>query len=187
MGIRDSKKKFTKRITKVSLGASMSSTLLVVERVVLESLEKRELLVEELKSQTGFSSSLLSGVLHLLINRGIVKKNNELYGINWERKGDWLNIVQNKDGVKAELRELFSVMVNQERSRENILKVQKVWLEPSEKQELERKWKEIESYLANLKEKRKRKPIAEKTIGKQVLVFGVSPYESLVDGILKSA
>jgi hypothetical protein len=165
----------------------MSETLLIVERVVLESLEKKELTLDGLKRQTGFSSSLLSGTLHLLISRGIVKRLDGLYLIDWQRKNDWLSVVKNEEGMKAELRELFSIMINKKEDRDSILKFQKVWLEPSEKQEVQRKWEEIESYLVSIREKRKRKPVRESTIGKQVLFFGVSPYESLVDGILKSA
>lgn len=167
----------------------MSSTLLVVERLVLESLERKQLTVNDLKIQTGFSPSLLNGILHLLISKGIVKRDDHHYEINWAHKDNWLSIVKNKDGMKAELKELFSAMIDQREVENNqgLLKVQKIWLEPFEKQELKEKWKDIESYLARIREKRKRRPVREKTIGRQVLFFGFSPYESLIDGIIKSA
>lgn len=165
----------------------MSDTLLVVERVVLESLDKKELTLEALRQQTGFSQSLLNGVLHLLISKGIVTRNKNEYMVNWQRKMDWINLVKDEEGIRAELRELFSVMVAASDKPESTFRFKKVWLEPDEKREVERKWQEIESYLANIREKRKRKPVREKTIDKQVLLFGVSPYSSLVDGILKSA
>jgi len=165
----------------------ISNSLLVVERVVLESLEKKEQSLSELRDQTGFSSSLLSGVLQLLLSKSIITKSKQFYALNWDEKNKWIGVVQNQKGVHSELRELLSVMIEQEKNKSNIFKFKKVWLEPSEKEELERKWKEIESYMLSIKEKRKRYPVRERTIGKQVVFFGVSPYESLVEGVIQSA
>lgn len=165
----------------------ISSGLLIVERVVLESLEKREQTLNELKEQTGFSCSLLKGVLQLLLSKRIIKKDKHFYLLNWNEKKSWLPIVQGRQGVHSELRELLNIMVEQEKSESNIFRFKKVWLEPKEKEELERKWKEIEHFMNTIKENRKRKPVRERTIGKQVIFFGVSPYESLVDGVIKSA
>ena len=170
----------------------MRKTLLVVERIVLESLEVRAIGLDELTEQTGLSGSLLRAVLHQLIERGMIKYRDFSYELNWENKENWLPIVRDRLGVKAEIKELFSSLVNKsfedlQNTPSQHLKMKKIWLEPSEQVELERKIKDIDLFLEGIQERRKRKPVFEKTCGKKVIFYGSCAYQDLVDDMLKAS
>lgn len=165
----------------------MEKSLLIVERIVIEALESKSLYLSELKEQTGLADGLLKAVLSHLIKQGFLNYRRGLYELNWDNKEQWLPRIQNKESIKAEIKELFNTLVNNIFLHEGSgsLKVKKVWLEPLEREELERKLKEIDSFLESIKNRRKYRPVKELTKGKQVLFYGHSAYEELVDGLLK--
>ena len=168
----------------------MKKSLLIIERIVIEALEKKGLYLSEISEQTGLGDGLLKAVLGSLIEQGVLhynKKEKGLYQLNWANKESWLPMLQNKESIKAEIKELFSSLVNNtflDQGRGN-LKVKKVWLEPLEREELERKLLEIDQFIDSVNNRRKLRPVKELTKGKQVLFYGHSAYEELVDGVLK--
>jgi Trp operon repressor len=166
----------------------MEKSLLIVERIVLESLEKGTLSLEEIQNQSGLSTPLLKAVLFGLINRGVVRYGENHYNLNWGDRQKWLPLVKSREGMKAEIKELFSSLVNikYEEEEECTLKVQKVWLSPDEKEDLDRRLKDIDFFLENIKEKRKTQPVRENISKRQVLFYGASSYDSLVQTILKA-
>ena len=165
----------------------MEKSLLVIERIVLESLERGALALEELESQSGLDGALLKAVIFELINRGFIHRNKGRYSLDWNNKQSWLPILKNKEGVKAEIKELFSSLVNRQYESESnsTLRVQKIWLKPEEKEDLERRLKDIDFFIENIREKRRTRPVSEKVSQRQVLFYGSSQYDSLVDTILK--
>ncbi len=167
----------------------MKKTLLVIERIVLESLEGRPRKLVELEEQTGLNESLLKAILHQLIERGMVKYSHLNFELNWDNKRNWLPIVKNQEGIKAEINELFSSMVN--KSFENLekpaLKMKKVWLEPREQEEFERKLRDIDYFLEGIQTKRKTRPVRELTHGKKVIFYGSCAYKDLVDDMIHAS
>ena len=167
----------------------MEQSLLVIERIALEALEGRTLNLDDLKSHTGLSHSILTAVLHNLIERGIVTKRRDYFEINWELKAQWLPLVTDKEGVKAEILELFSSLLNeiQRKSGSAHLRIQKIWLDKNEIDKLKIKFQEIEDFIKNVKERRKKKQIKEMTCDRQVLFYGSGCYDDLVKNILKAS
>lgn len=167
----------------------MKKTLLVIERIVLESLETRPRKLIELEEQTGLNENLLKAILHQLIERGMVTYKHFNYELNWANKNNWLPIVKDQHGVKAEIKELFSSLVN--KSFENMekpsLKMKKVWLEPREQEEFERKLRDIDFFLESIQNKRKTRPVRELTHGKKVIFYGACAYKDLVDDMIQAS
>jgi hypothetical protein len=165
----------------------MKKTLLIIERIVIEALENKELFLREVREQTGLDESLLKAVLGSLIEQGILSYNKGLYELDWKNKERWLSRLQNKESMKAEIKELFSSLVNNHflGGGKSSLKVKKVWLEPLEREELERRLLEIDQFIDSIRNRRKVRPVKEVTKGKQVLFYGHSAYKELVDGVLK--
>ncbi|MAF77610.1 MAG: hypothetical protein CME60_05555 [Halobacteriovoraceae bacterium] len=165
----------------------MEKSLLIIERIVVESLFKKSLDFEKLKVQTSLSESLLQAVLGQLIQKGILVFKNYEYELNWEHKSLWLPIVTDKEGAKAEIKELFSSLVNQiyEKEEGAKLKVQKIYLNQREKEELERKLADIDSFIQGVRNQRKVFPVKENISKQQVVFYGHCEYRSLVDEILK--
>jgi predicted transcriptional regulator len=167
----------------------MEKSLLVIERIVLESLEKGALELSELEKQCGLNHSLLKAVLHELINRGVVCYSMNEYSLNWKSKDSWIHLLKNKEGVKAEIKELFSSLVNRkyEHDENSTLKVQKIWLKADEIEDLERRLKDIDFFIEDIRKRRKTKPVGEKVFERQVLFYGACRYDNLVDSILKAS
>ncbi len=165
----------------------MDQTVLVIERIVIEALNRKSLNFEKLAEQVALSSSLLQAVLGQLIQKGIVSYSHFEYALNWETKEMWLPIVTDKEGAKAEIKELFSSLVNRiyENQQEGKLKVQKIYLNNREKDELERKLSDIDSFIQGIRNQRKIYPVKENISEQQVVFYGSSKYGSLVDDILK--
>jgi uncharacterized protein YutD len=164
----------------------MENTILIIERIVIESLSKRPQTFEKLIDQTSLNESLLQAVLGQLIQKGILKYKNFEYELNWELKDQWLPVVTNKEGFKAEIKELFASLVNQiyENQGEGKLKVQKIYLNNREKDELDRKLSDIDSFIQGIKNQRKAYPVKENISQQQVVFYGNSEYQSLVKNIL---
>lgn len=165
----------------------MNRTVLIVERIVVEALERKGLLLKELHEQTGLKESLLKAICRNLIDQGVISYKSGFYELDWANKENWLPRLQCREGTKAEIKELFSSLVNVifESNPAASLKMKKVWLEPEEQEVLNIKLREIDLFLDNVKQKRGTRPVREVTKGKQVLFYGHSPYEELVDSLLQ--
>lgn len=167
----------------------MENSILVIERIVLEALDGKSLNLKELKKHTGFTEALLKAILHNMIERGLILKRKELFEINWECKERWLPVVTNKEGMKAEVMELFSSLLSEiyKKSENANLKIQKIWLDKDEIERLKYKFEDIERFIQGVKEKRKVQPVKEFTCERQVVFFGRGCYEDLMNNIIRAS
>ena len=166
----------------------MDQTILIIERIVIESLNKKAMSFERLVEQTSLNENLLQAVLGQLIQKGIIEFNHYEYKLNWELKEQWLPVVTNKEGAKAEIKELFASLVNhiyQEESSAK-LKMQKIYLNQREKEELDRRLADIDSFIQGIRNQRKVYPVKENISQQQVVFYGSSEYRALVNDILAS-
>ncbi len=165
----------------------MDQTILIVERIVIESLNQKAMGFERLVEQTALSSNLLQAVLGQLIQKGIVEYNQFEYKLNWNLKDQWLPLVTDKEGAKAEIKELFASLVNHiyEKESHARLKVQKIYLNNREKEELDRRLTDIDSFIQGIRNQRKAYPVKENISQQQVVFYGSSEYRALVNDILK--
>ena len=164
--------------------------VLVVERIVLECLEKYPQRFFSIQRDTGLNHNLLINVLSILLMRGMIHFKNSEYSLNLSKKDDWVNNVNDKTFLKVELKELFSSLVNEyykkTKNKDVSLNVQKVWLTREERKKLQAKLEEIKFFLRRIENKRKFYPQNEITKEKQILIWGASPYHVLIDNIINN-
>lgn len=172
----------------------MKEGLLIIERIIVESLSKKERNLQEIILDTNLEHALLLNVLPNLLMKNIIRYNRGTYSIEKENCFMWLNEINQKDNIKEEAKELFISLVNQyfakEVSAKSIvepqLKIQKVWLTSDEEIVLRSHMAGLESFFSTVKTSRKVRPEKEKTCEQRVIIWGWSQYSDLVDGVLQA-
>ncbi len=164
--------------------------VLVVERIVLECLEKYPQRFFAIQKDTGLNHNLLINVLSILLMRGMIHFKNSEYSLNLSKKPNWVNNINDKTFVKVELKELFSSLVNEyykkEKSSDVSLNIQKIWLTKEERKKLQSKLEDIKCFIKRIENKRKFYPQNEITKEKQILIWGASPYHTLINSIINN-
>ena len=172
----------------------MKDGLLIIERIIVESLSKKERNLQEIIMDTNLEHSLLLNVLPNLLMKNMIRYTRGVYSIDKEHCFQWLNEINKDDNVKEEAKELFTSLVNQyfkkdldkAKTLEPQLKIQKVWLTRDEEMILRSHMAGLESFFTGVKASRRVKPEREKTCEQRVVIWGLSQYSDLVDGVLQA-
>lgn len=172
----------------------MKDGLLIIERIIVESLSKKERNLQEIIMDTNLDHTLLLSVLPNLIMKNMVRYTKGIYSLEKENCFQWLNEINHADNVKEEAKELFISLVNQyftksnerKSSTEPQLKIQKVWLTRDEEVILRSHMAGLESFFTQVKASRKVRPQREKTCEQRVVIWGLSQYSDLVEGVLQA-
>lgn len=173
----------------------MKDGLLIIERIVVESLSKKERNLQEIIYDTNLDHSLLLNILPNLLMKNMIRYKRGIYSIDKENCFQWLSQVNKSDNVKEEVKELFISLVNQyfkkdfEKKKPELqpqLKVQKVWLTRDEEVVLRSHMACLDGFFAGVKDSRRVKPEREKTCEQRVVIWGLSQYSDLVDGVLEA-
>ncbi len=176
----------------------MKDGLLIIERIIVESLSKKERNLQEIMLDTNLEHSLLLNVLPNLIMKNMVRYTRGIYSIDKENCFQWLSEINKDDHVKEEAKELFVSLVNQYFAKDKAkncdkkiavepqLKIQKVWLTREEEVILRSHMNGLESFFSGVKASRKVRPEREKTCEQRVVIWGLSQYSDLVDGVLQA-
>lgn len=168
----------------------MNEKLLIVERIVLESISRKNRNIVELSNDTGLSVSLLNNILPTFIMKNLVIYNNGVYCINNEMKNLWINEINSKDSLKCEVKELFTNLVNhyfeEEKAAATVeLKVKKIWMTPYEKKLLRMHLNNLNEFVSNI-EKENKKDQNFKTKEQEIIVWSVSDYEGVINSFLEA-
>lgn len=172
----------------------MKDGLLIIERIIVESLSKKERNIQEIMHDTNLDHALLLNVLPNLLMKNMIRYTRGTYSIDKENCFQWLNEVNKSDNVKEEAKELFISLVNQYFQKDLAqkaaltpqLKIQKVWLTPDEELVLRSHMATLEGFFSGVKASRKVKPQREKTCEQRVVIWGLSQYSDLVEGVLRA-
>jgi hypothetical protein len=173
----------------------MNHGLLMIERIVIESLSKKEKNIVELEVDTGLSHALLLNILPNLLMKNIVLYQRGIYSLEQLNKETWLAEINKADHVKFEAKEMFTSLVNQyfeangtkvKEGQVPQLKIQKIWLTESEEKILKSHLATLDGFFLGIKEARKYNPLREKTSEQRVVIWGTSLYSDLIDGVLKA-
>jgi hypothetical protein len=171
----------------------MNDGLLLIERIVIESLSKKEKNIQEIEIDTNLSHGLLLNILPNLLMRNMVCYKKGQYSIEKDHCFEWLSEVNKKENVKEEAKEIFTSLVNQYFKKEFTaspigpqLKIQKMWLTRDEEIILKSHMATLEGFFKGVKEARKHHPQREKTCEQRVVVWGFSQYADLVEGVLEA-
>ena len=166
--------------------------VIIIERIVLESLQKGPSDFLKIQEDTGLNYKVLIGVLATLLKRKIIKRNKWQYQLNKELEQEWRQQINDEQALKIELQEMFSALVNQHYNEESLnkktaLKVKKVWLTRKETKALHEKIRELNQFIDDITRVRKFYPEAEKTKEQLVLICGTTTYDSLINGAINLA
>lgn len=168
----------------------MKDGLLILERIVLESISKKEKNIHEISLDTNLDQAILLNILPNLLMKNIIKYNRGSYSIDKASSLQWLDGINSDDNIKEEAKELFTGLVNQyfkkdlSKKLSPTLKIQKVWLTPEEEVLLNVHIVNLESFFQGIKNSRKTRPIKEKTHEQRVVIWGASRYSDLVHSVL---
>ena len=172
----------------------MKDGLLMIERIVIESLSKKEKNIQEIEIDTNLVHGLLLNILPNLLMRNMIKYKNGTYSLDKEHCFVWLSEANKKENVKEEAKEIFTALVNQYFKKEASmpaqsgaqLKIQKMWLTRDEEFILKSHMATLESFFSSVKEARKHHPQREKTCEQRVVIWGTTHYSDLVEGVLQA-
>lgn len=172
----------------------MNDGLLMIERIVIESLSKKEKNIQEIEIDTNLGHGLLLNILPNLLMRNMIRYKNGMYMLDKEHCFEWLKSVNKKENIKEEAKEIFTSLVNQYFQKDSTLapqtgpqlKIQKMWLTRDEEMILKSHMATLEGFFNGVKEARKYHPQKEKTCEQRVVIWGFSQYSDLVEGVLKA-
>jgi hypothetical protein len=172
----------------------MKDGLLILERIIIESISKKEKNIQELVIDTNLEQAILLNILPNLLMKNILKYNRGSYSIEKETSMQWLKGINRDDNVKEEAKELFTSLVNQYFKQEkasatakaSTLKIQKVWLTQDEEKVLNMHMLSLENFFQSVKSSRKVNPVREKTHEQKVVIWGASQYSNLVHSVLEA-
>lgn len=172
----------------------MKDGLLMIERIVIESLSKKEKNIQEIEIDTNLGHGLLLNILPNLLMRNMVRYKNGVYSIDKDHCFEWLSEVNKKENVKEEAKEIFTSLVNQYFKKDATmapqagpqLKIQKMWLTRDEEIILKSHMNTLEGFFNGIKEARRYHPQKEKTCEQRVVIWGFSHYSDLVEGVLQA-
>jgi len=169
----------------------MNTGLLILERMIIESLSKKEKNIMELIHDTNLDQRILLNLLPSMILKKYLNYNRGQYSLNKENALLWKDTINSKENVKEEVKELFSTLVNQyfkeeipEQGGHQQLKVQKVNLTKDELTTLKSHLLSIENFISDVRRRRLSKPTGEKTFEQKVLIMGYAPYDDLTRELL---
>ena len=172
----------------------MKDGLLIIERIIIESLSKKEKNLQEIIHDTSLDHSLLLNILPNLLMKNMIRYTRGTYSLEKESCFKWLDEINHVDNIKEEVKELFVSMVNQhfknnlhkKSAIETQLKVQKVWLTRDEELILKSHMATLDGFFTGVKDSRRIKPEREKTSEQRVVIWGLSQYSDLIEGVLEA-
>ncbi len=153
-------------------------SLLLVERIVLESLVQEDRSIIEISEDTGLDRILIQNILENFLLSSIVSIENSKYKINRLNFKKWVNNLNIKSEVKEILNSLVKDSFNTE--SDTILKMRKVWINEGDQKILNSLLSQVDSFLSQIESKEKLK----KTKDKKVIMWGHSCYKDLTDQYL---
>jgi CRISPR/Cas system-associated protein Csx1 len=169
----------------------MKDGLMLIERIVIESIAKKEKNIYELSIDTNLNQPLLLNILPELLMKNLIKYHRGIYSIDLQQSLMWKNTINKKINLKEEVKELFASIVNDyfnesisQNEKNSELKIQKVWLDKNEELILKNHLNSLDNFLKTIKQNHEKKSMKPKTFEQKILIWGVSNYSQLIDGIL---
>jgi len=169
-----------------------NNSLLCVDRMVLESISRKNGSIMEICNDTKLSIRIIQNTIFNLRYKNIVSFDGVKYFINRETSAKWKKEINSNNYVKEEVKDLFSSLVNNyfENSavtnEETNFKMKKVWLSDEEDRIFQTLLGNIKSFFDGVQEKRKENNLGQSLSKQKVVFWGHSNYLELVEGVLES-
>ncbi|WP_127717771.1 hypothetical protein [Halobacteriovorax sp. HLS] len=158
--------------------------LLLPERMILESVSRKNMTLDAIKRDTGLSDILVNSLIPELIYKNMLLYKNNKYFINTDPSSDWLEKVNGLESREQELRDLLNASVeNQAKDKE--FKLKKVFLTSYEEKLLKIELSKIDNFITQIQEMREFDNNDRKTSEMKVVYWGSANYGELVEQDLK--
>jgi hypothetical protein len=127
-----------------------------LERIVLESLRENKKSVAEIVTDTNLDLRHLAHVLHSLTTRNILKKENAYYEFNPQLRESMVQLLQNKESLRAESIEMIDSLLT---NADSNFKAKKIYLTELDKKIFYSHLKSLEDFLKQLERCPKTQPL----------------------------
>lgn len=161
----------------------MFNGLTIFERIIIESLEKREKKFEDLHNDTCLQKTILANSLNYLLAKTIIVVNKDTYGLNMKYKHLWQADINSPINVELELQEILESLLKLalKHQGKDHLKIKKVTVGESDRIILKAMLRNVEAFINNLGKKKQTR--LEKTSDQQIVVWGLATYNELLKEI----
>lgn len=162
--------------------------LMLLERVVLESISRKNTRLLEIAKDIEISQEIVITILARLSSKGLVYYKDQGYELS-QNQIAW-HTVNREDAVKDELKELSDNIVDTCMSNKDktLYKLQKISLNDKEEKILNSLLNSVEVYINNLRDDRRKQVGYKEVTSKQKVVFwGHSSYSQVVLSSIESA
>ena len=164
----------------------MKRDLLMIERIVLESLVEKKKNKIELLLDTRLNIELLDNILYDLEHDRLILQKEGCYHLNMDK----IVQISDKKQVKNELKELFVAWVNrffsEEQKKSTCLKVKKVYMNDAEEILYNEHLNKLNRFLEQIKEISQKEKRQYLTAKKKVIFWGHGEYQGLVESSLNA-
>lgn len=154
------------------------SSLLLVERFVLENVSKDGSTVNDIVKATELSSSVVQAALYHLKSQNIVTYKDGLYRLNIQQKAIWQGQINQEKNKKMEIMDLFSQLLNyyyRSEKKAVDLKLERARMDDFELKIFKSHLKNLADFFKGIKQKK------EKASGQEyVFLYANSCFPSLV-------
>ncbi len=158
----------------------------VIERMVLESLNKKSQTLEEIMVDTGLEPVVTFNSLSQLLEEKYILLKNGNYTLAPDKD---FSKLQEEEQIKSELKDIGTGIVanyfTKEVKKENRLMIKKVWMSSEDKKVYTALLKNLELFLEGLDKKKTPSPSSLKN--KEVVFWGHSTYGGIAQAILNGA
>lgn len=162
--------------------------LMLLERVVLESISRKNSRLLEISKDIEISQEIVITILARLSSKGLVFYRDNGYELS-QNQIAW-HTVNREEAVKDELKELSENIVDtcMSNKEKTLYKLQKISLNDKEERILNSLLNSVEVYINNLRDDRKKQIGYKEVTAKQKVVFwGHSSYSQVVLSSIDSA
>lgn len=157
------------------------SGALLVERMIIESLAKKEKNLWALSEDTGIEENLLKILLQEMLQKAWIKFGQGEYFLSPSKDLGWISEINSQRNLEGEVKELLESMVSLHfKDPQSLFKVQKLELTEDEEKLLNSHLKNLEQFFQNIRHSRMKKPLKGQTKKQKVVVWGAGFYQDLI-------
>ena len=151
-----------------------------LERIVLESLEKKSLTFNEIKELTALKENICFNILQSLVVRSIVKTNGVSYQISDHLSPQMISEINGEKSKRSEAFELIEATI--ESSHKKQFKIKKFALDERDEKIFLAMLSNLESFLADAhKKNHKNTPVKDQTL----VFWGVANVNKVIDHMIE--
>lgn len=166
----------------------MKQGLLVVERMILESIGNGEKSAIAISEDTGLNHGIVLNSLQNLLLCNLVNFSTGHYTIDhdeWVKQKEKINSSEN---VKLEMRTLFTSMVNRYFKKDGSTKIRyrKIYLNADEETTYNQLLKNLDQFMVESQKRRVVGRLPAKLGRQKVVIFGETEYSGVVNDIIRA-